>query len=105
MRFRPSNLRRFPVDIIKIDQSFVRDLLIDENDAALTEAIISIAEKLRLDVVAEGVESTGQRDFLATHGCTEMQGYLFSPAIPAEAFAEMLRSGAVPFLEDDPDTD
>jgi len=88
-----SNLRRFPVDIIKIDQSFVRDLLTDPNDAALTEAIVSIGEKLGLKVVAEGVESVGQRDFLLERGCTEMQGYLFSKAIPADAFERLLEKG------------
>jgi len=87
------NLRRFPVDIIKIDQSFVRDLGVDPDDAALTDAIISIGEKLRKHVVAEGVESFAQRDFLLAHGCFEMQGYLFSPAVPPDRFERILERG------------
>ena len=86
-----SYLKRFPVDTLKIDQSFVRDVLIDPDDAAITEAIISIAEKLRLRVVAEGVETEPQRDFLRARGCTEMQGYLFSPAVTADEFPRILR--------------
>jgi EAL domain-containing protein (putative c-di-GMP-specific phosphodiesterase class I) len=88
-----SYLKRFPVDTIKIDQIFVRDVLSDPDDAALAEAIISIADKLRLRVVAEGVETRGQCDFLLARGCTEMQGFYFSRAVPAEEFEALLRHG------------
>jgi len=89
-----SYLKRFPVDTIKIDQCFVRDVLYDPDDASIIEAIISIAEKLRLDVVAEGVETVGQRDYLFSRGCREMQGFLFSPALPPERFVRLLRGAA-----------
>jgi diguanylate cyclase (GGDEF)-like protein len=88
-----SYLKRFPVDRIKIDRSFVRDLDSDPDDAAITEAIISIAEKLRLGLVAEGVETDGQREFLRSRGCVEMQGFLFSPPVSADDFEALLRDG------------
>ena len=71
----------------------MRDILIDADDASITEAIISIAEKLRLRVVAEGVETKGQRDFLEARGCHEMQGYLFSPPLPPDPFLALLSEG------------
>jgi EAL domain-containing protein (putative c-di-GMP-specific phosphodiesterase class I) len=85
-----SYLKRFPVDAVKIDRSFVRDIAIDSDDAALTSAIISIAKDLRLRVVAEGVETTAQSRFLAERSCDEMQGYLFSPPVTAHAVADLL---------------
>jgi diguanylate cyclase (GGDEF)-like protein len=86
-----SYLKRFPVDILKIDQSFVRDIALDPDDAAIVGAIISIAANLQLGVIAEGVETEQQRAFLRARGCPEMQGYLMSPAIPAADFTELLR--------------
>jgi diguanylate cyclase (GGDEF)-like protein len=86
-----SYLKRFPVDILKIDQSFVRDIALDPDDAAIVGAIISIAENLQLGVIAEGVETEQQRAFLHARGCPEMQGFLMSPAIPAAEFTELLR--------------
>ncbi|MCG8592484.1 MAG: EAL domain-containing protein [Proteobacteria bacterium] len=88
-----SYLKRFPVDSLKIDQTFVRDIMVDPDDASIVEAIISIAEKMRLRVVAEGVETIEQQRFLAARGCPEMQGYLFSPPVPADFFFELLRQG------------
>jgi EAL domain-containing protein (putative c-di-GMP-specific phosphodiesterase class I) len=86
-------LKQFPIDVLKIDQSFVRGVASSSEDAAITSATIAMARQLGLRVVAEGVEETGQRDFLRRNGCSEYQGFLFSPAVPPEAFAEMLRRG------------
>ncbi|MBB5018778.1 diguanylate cyclase (GGDEF)-like protein/PAS domain S-box-containing protein [Chitinivorax tropicus] len=83
-----SYLKRFPIDKLKIDQSFVRDLPHDADNAAITAAIISLAQSLHLQVIAEGVEDEEQRDFLLSRGCTENQGFLHSPPLPAEEFAK-----------------
>jgi diguanylate cyclase (GGDEF)-like protein/PAS domain S-box-containing protein len=88
-----AQLRRFRVDRLKIDQTFVRNLHTSRNDAAIALAIISLARALDLKVIAEGVETAEQCAFLRKHGCDEIQGYYFSRPVPAEAFAEMLRSG------------
>ncbi len=84
-------LRRFPIDVLKIDQSFVKDLTVDADDAAIVRSIISLAHSLRLQVIAEGVETTEQLAFLRSHGCDQMQGYLFSRPLDAAAFAQLLR--------------
>ncbi|MDB5764802.1 MAG: hypothetical protein JWQ21_3797 [Herminiimonas sp.] len=88
-----SYLRRFPIDVLKIDQSFVNDLTVDADDAAIVAAIISLAHSLRLQVIAEGVETAEQIDFLRTHGCDQMQGYYFSRPIGPDAFELMLQQG------------
>jgi diguanylate cyclase (GGDEF)-like protein len=87
-----SYLRQLPVDALKIDRSFVTGIEESEADAALTAAIVSMGRALGLRIIAEGVETEGQRDMLASWGCDEMQGFLFSPAVPAEEMAEWLRS-------------
>jgi EAL domain-containing protein (putative c-di-GMP-specific phosphodiesterase class I) len=87
-------LKRFPIDTLKIDKSFVRDVTTDGDDAAIVTAIIAMAHQLRLRVVAEGVENEGQLEFLQRYGCDEMQGYLFSRPVPAEAFADILSGRA-----------
>jgi diguanylate cyclase (GGDEF)-like protein/PAS domain S-box-containing protein len=79
-----SYLKRFPIDFLKIDQSFVRDLTTDPDDAAITKTIISMAHDLGHKVIAEGVETEEQKSFLQLHHCDEMQGYLFSRPVPAE---------------------
>jgi PAS domain S-box-containing protein/diguanylate cyclase (GGDEF)-like protein len=84
-------LKRFPVDKLKLDQSFVRDLVSDPDDLAIARAVIAMAHGLRLTVIAEGVESPGQLALLAEHGCDEMQGFLFSRPVAADACARMLR--------------
>jgi diguanylate cyclase (GGDEF)-like protein/PAS domain S-box-containing protein len=84
-------LKRFPVDTLKVDRSFIRDLPGNADDRAITEAIISMGKSLSLKVVAEGVETVEQLDFLRASACDEMQGFLFSKAIPAADFARMLR--------------
>ncbi len=86
-----SYLKRFPVDVLKIDQSFVQDIAVDPDDAAIVGAIISIADNLQLGVIAEGVENEQQRAFLRGRGCPEMQGFLFAPAVPSAQLVEMLR--------------
>ena len=86
-------LKHFPIDTLKIDRSFVRDVPHDADDAAITQAIIAMAHSLKLQVVAEGVESRAQLDFLRTQGCDQIQGYIFSRPVPAEAFAVLLARG------------
>ncbi|GAB4089865.1 bifunctional diguanylate cyclase/phosphodiesterase [Hydrogenophaga soli] len=86
-------LKRLPFDKIKIDQSFVRDLPGSEDDAAITRAIIGIAESLNKEVIAEGVETARQRAHLLQQGCVQMQGYHFSRPVPADQIEPMLRNG------------
>ena len=86
-----SHLKRFPIDTLKIDKTFVADMLHDREDAAIVSAVIAIAHALDLDVIAEGVETEAQRALLAEQGCGAFQGYLFSPALPIVEFDEMLR--------------
>ncbi|MTV36480.1 EAL domain-containing protein [Duganella radicis] len=86
-----SYLKRFPVDIIKIDRSFVQDLPQDSDDAAIVSAIIALAHSLRLEVVAEGVETDQQLAFLSSRSCDLMQGYHLSPAVPADQFEDLAR--------------
>lgn len=83
-------LQRFPVHSLKIDQSFVRDIGQHQNDTALVTAIIAMATSLRLGVIAEGVETLQQAQFLMAHGCHAAQGYYYSGAVPAEAFSELI---------------
>ncbi|MES2160623.1 MAG: EAL domain-containing protein [Pseudomonadota bacterium] len=86
-----SYLRRFPIDVLKIDQSFVRELNVDADDAAIVRAIVTLAHSLRLQVIAEGVETDTQLDFLRSEGCDLMQGYYYSRPVDTEAFEQLLR--------------
>ncbi len=85
-----SYLKRLPLDQLKIDREFVKDVLVDANDAAIARTIIGLAQSLHLDVIAEGVETPEQRDFLARHGCHHFQGYLYAPPLPLEALEDWI---------------
>ncbi|HRH82056.1 MAG TPA: EAL domain-containing protein [Thiobacillaceae bacterium] len=87
-----SYLKRLPLDQLKIDRSFVGDVITDPNDAAIVQTIITMGRTLGLDVIAEGVETEAQRDFLGRNGCHTYQGYLFSRPLEPEAFEALLRA-------------
>jgi EAL domain-containing protein (putative c-di-GMP-specific phosphodiesterase class I) len=88
-----SYLRRFPVDALKIDRSFVKDATKDMDSAAIVKAIIAMSHCLKLRVVAEGVETEEQLKFLSDEGCDEFQGYLISPPLPADEVVRFLAKG------------
>jgi EAL domain-containing protein (putative c-di-GMP-specific phosphodiesterase class I) len=85
-----SYLKHLPLDALKIDRSFIREIPTSPDDAAITTAIIAMAHALGLRVVGEGVETTAQRDILRDQGCDAMQGYLFSRPVAADQLAELL---------------
>ena len=84
-------LKQFPLDAVKIDRSFIRDITADPNDASITRAIITMAHQLKLKVIAEGVETEGQLKLLVANQCDEIQGYYFSRPVPASEMETMLR--------------
>ena len=85
-------LKRFPLSRIKIDKSFVHDIIDDPEDAAIVNAVVILGKSLNMTVTAEGVEDAAQREFLRKIGCDEYQGFLFSRPVPADALAELLQS-------------
>jgi EAL domain-containing protein (putative c-di-GMP-specific phosphodiesterase class I) len=87
-----SYLAKFPFDTIKIDRSFIRDIAHDENSAAIVQAVATMAQKLGMTTVAEGIETNDQRQKVRELGCTEMQGYLFSPPRPVEELSALIAS-------------
>lgn len=88
-----SYLREFPFDVIKIDKSFIHNIMADSKTEAITIAIIQMAHSLNLKVVAEGVETQAELDFLQRHKCDEIQGYLFGPPLPISKFEQLLKEG------------
>ena len=88
-----SYLRRFPIDVLKVDQSFVRDVTTSPDDAAIAASIIALAHSLNLTTVAEGVETAGQLEYLTRQKCDVMQGYFFSKPLTAASFSMLLQSG------------
>lgn len=85
-------LKNFPIDVLKIDRSFVRDITVDESDAQIVETVILMARNLGMDVVAEGAETQEQIDLLASFGCKLIQGFFYSPPLPLEDVIEYIRS-------------
>ena len=88
-----SYLREFPFDVIKIDKSFIHNIMADSKTEAITIAIIQMAHSLNLKVVAEGVETQAELEFLQRHKCDEIQGYLFGPPLPISKFEQLLKEG------------
>jgi EAL domain-containing protein (putative c-di-GMP-specific phosphodiesterase class I) len=85
-------LKRFPIDALKIDQSFVRDLAVDEDDAGIVTAVIGMGKSLHMRVVAEGVETREQLEILLEHGCPQGQGHYFCRPVPAEQFRQLFEN-------------
>jgi diguanylate cyclase (GGDEF)-like protein len=88
-----SSLSRLPIDVVKVDRSFVRDVTADAQDVSVTRAIIHMTHGLQMRALAEGVETEGQLSLLVAAGCDELQGYWFSPAVPASEFTALVREG------------
>jgi EAL domain-containing protein (putative c-di-GMP-specific phosphodiesterase class I) len=89
-------LNRFPINTLKIDQSFIENIVTDPNGAAITTAIIAMARSLNMGVIAEGLENEEQLDFLRQQGCDCYQGYYFSKPLPVKEISEWLQQGAKP---------
>jgi EAL domain-containing protein (putative c-di-GMP-specific phosphodiesterase class I) len=92
-----SYLKRFPLDTLKVDRAFVSDLTVDADDAAIVRAIIGLGHNLDLTIVAEGVETREQLQFLRAEGCDLVQGFLMSKAVPAAAFFDLIRAAQAGF--------
>jgi len=88
-----ANLKRFPITTLKIDRAFVIGVPGDENDCAIARAIVTMGQQLRQEIVAEGIETVEQMNFLRNLGCDQLQGFLFSPGVSADEFERMVREG------------
>jgi len=86
-------LKRLPIDKLKIDRTFIKDLPDDEEDIGISRAVIALAQSLKLKVIAEGVETQEQKDFIVENGCTNIQGYYYSKPVPAAEFEVILQEG------------
>jgi EAL domain-containing protein (putative c-di-GMP-specific phosphodiesterase class I) len=91
-----NNLKKFPLDAVNIDRSFVRDITTNPDDAAIVGAIIAMGHSLKLKVVAEGVETLAQLKFVQSLNCDEIQGYFISRPVPAEKLTELLQDAKLP---------
>jgi EAL domain-containing protein (putative c-di-GMP-specific phosphodiesterase class I) len=94
-----SLLKKFPIDVLKIDRSFVRDITSNSEDKAIADAIIALGRVLDLTIVAEGVETAEQEALLRAHNCDEIQGYLISKPVPADEFAAFMANHTVAVLK------
>jgi diguanylate cyclase len=94
-----SYLRQFPIDTLKIDQSFVNQMISSPDNASIVRAVISMSKSLNQKVIAEGIETPEQFAFLQAQDCDEGQGYYFSRPVPAEALADLLKTGISPTLD------
>ena len=92
-----SYLRRFPFDKLKIDQSFIRDMTIDQENTAIIRTMIDMGHNLNMNVIAEGVETASQMEYLKSNSCDEIQGYLISRPVPADEFEKLLMTSE-PFV-------
>jgi EAL domain-containing protein (putative c-di-GMP-specific phosphodiesterase class I) len=90
-----SYMKRFPIDALKIDQSFVRDMTSDSDDASIVSAVIDMGRSLNMRVVAEGIQTRDQLQFLKARQCPEGQGFYFAPPVPAEQLTGLLAEGIV----------
>jgi len=97
-------LKKFPIDALKIDRTFVRDIVEDPDDSAITAAVVSIGHHMELRVVAEGVETAAQLSILQSMGCDEYQGYLFSRPLPVGTFAERFLAAGMAASPASPET-
>jgi EAL domain-containing protein (putative c-di-GMP-specific phosphodiesterase class I) len=86
-------LKKLPIDKLKIDQTFIKDLPDDDEDVAITKAVIALAKSLKLNIIAEGVEKKEQRDFIVENGCQNIQGYFYSRPVPADEMEYLLING------------
>ena len=86
-------LKRLPIDKLKIDQAFIRGLPDDDEDAGISRAVIALAKSLNLRIIAEGVETKEQRDFLIENNCENIQGYFYAKPVPAHEFEKILKNG------------